>query len=216
MWNNPYRTPTECWQKTSDFPKGKKIPTYLGRAKEKRKNRGKRIGMGPATLGGRWRGKRFHTLGSPFTGRDGGWWRGEASEPWRRAQQKGCRGQSGEIPTQRIGADQHSPAWDACLLTCQGRWGLGTEARASDVRPQGEDWGWLHEESLKGASAPQLAGTESGKRSGPAWEARDHCFGVREERGFLLHVPTEGRTPPKQAPEMGVSCSYHLGLQRQA
>ena len=29
MWNNSYRTPTECWQKTSDFPKGKKIPTYL-------------------------------------------------------------------------------------------------------------------------------------------------------------------------------------------
>ena len=50
-------TPTEqllneCWQKTSDFPKGKKLPTYLGRAKEKRKNRDKRIGMGPAPLGG--------------------------------------------------------------------------------------------------------------------------------------------------------------------
>ena len=35
MWNNSYRTPTEQWQKTSDFPKGKKIPMYLGRAKEK-------------------------------------------------------------------------------------------------------------------------------------------------------------------------------------
>ena len=43
MWNNPYRTSTERWQKTSDFPKGKKLPTYLGRAKEKRKNRDKRI-----------------------------------------------------------------------------------------------------------------------------------------------------------------------------
>ena len=29
MWNNSYRTPTECWQKTSDFPKDKKLPTYL-------------------------------------------------------------------------------------------------------------------------------------------------------------------------------------------
>ena len=28
-------------QKTSDFAKGKKLPTYLGRAKEKRKNRQK-------------------------------------------------------------------------------------------------------------------------------------------------------------------------------
>ena len=35
MWNNSYRTPTECWQKTSDFPKDKKLPTYLDRAKEK-------------------------------------------------------------------------------------------------------------------------------------------------------------------------------------
>ena len=26
MWTNSYRTPTKCWQKTSDFPKGKKIP----------------------------------------------------------------------------------------------------------------------------------------------------------------------------------------------
>ena len=30
---------TERWQKTSDLPKGKKLPTYLGRAKGKRKNR---------------------------------------------------------------------------------------------------------------------------------------------------------------------------------
>ena len=34
-WNNSYRTPTECWQNTSDLPKGKKLSTYLGRAKEK-------------------------------------------------------------------------------------------------------------------------------------------------------------------------------------
>ena len=37
MWNNSYRTHTEYWQKTSDFPKGKEIPMYLGRAKEKKK-----------------------------------------------------------------------------------------------------------------------------------------------------------------------------------
>ena len=50
MWNNSYRTPTECWQKTSGFPKGKKIPTYLGRAKEKRKNRDNRDGTQPERL----------------------------------------------------------------------------------------------------------------------------------------------------------------------
>ena len=55
---------------------------------------------------------------------------------------------------------------------------LGAKAQASEFRPQGEDWGWLQEHSLKGASAPQLAGRESGKNSGPAYEARDHCFGV--------------------------------------
>ena len=52
MWNNSNRTTTEHWQKTSDFPKGKKLPMYLGRAKEKRKNRDKSIRMGSAPLGG--------------------------------------------------------------------------------------------------------------------------------------------------------------------
>ena len=49
MWNNSYRTPAECWQKTSDFPKGKKLPTYLSRAKEKTEQK---IGTGPALLRG--------------------------------------------------------------------------------------------------------------------------------------------------------------------
>ena len=88
---------------------------------------------------------------------------GEALEPWRRAQQQGCRGKSREMPAQTITADQHSPARETCLLTCQDRWGLGAEARASEVRPQGEDWGWLREHSLKGASAPPLVGGSPGK-----------------------------------------------------
>ena len=49
------------WQKTSDFPKGKKIPMYLGRAKEKRKNRDKRIGTGPAPVGGSCEGGKVST-----------------------------------------------------------------------------------------------------------------------------------------------------------
>ena len=61
VWNNCYRTPTEPWQKTSNFSKGKKLPTYLGRAKEKRKNRDKRIGMGPAPLGGSCEGGKVST-----------------------------------------------------------------------------------------------------------------------------------------------------------
>ena len=88
-----------------------------------------------------------------------------------------------------------------------GRAGLGAEARAS-VGSQGENWGWRREHSLKGASAPQLAGRESGKKSGAAEEARDHCFRVCEERGF--------RAPPKRAPETDMSHGYQCGPQRRA
>ena len=63
---------------------------------------------------------------------------------------------------------------------------------------------------------PQLARREYGKKSGPAEKTRDHCLRVHEECGFLLHVPTDDRAPPKQAPEMDMSCGYHLGPQRQA
>ena len=52
VWNNSYRTPAECWQKTSDLPKDKKLPTYLVGQKKKEKNRDKRIGMGSAPVGG--------------------------------------------------------------------------------------------------------------------------------------------------------------------
>ena len=62
MWNNSYRSPTERWQKTSDFPKGKKLPSYLGRAKKKkRNNRDKRIGMGPVPVGGSCEGRKVST-----------------------------------------------------------------------------------------------------------------------------------------------------------
>ena len=115
-----------------------------------------------------------------------------------------------------ISAEQHSPAREACLLTRRGGRGLGAEARASEVRPQREDWGWLGEHSLKGASVPQIARRESGENSGPSAKARDLCFRVCEERGFLPSVPTEGRALPKRAPEMGMSCGYHLEPQRQA
>ena len=61
----------------------------------------------------------------PYTRKPLHWWRQwvggvEASGPWRRVQPQGSRGQSGDIPAQRIGADLHSPAQEACLLTRQG------------------------------------------------------------------------------------------------
>ena len=55
------------------------------------------------------------------------------------------------------GLSAHPPGWA----------GLGAEARAL-VGSQGEDWGWRREDSLKGASAPRLAGRESRKKSGAA------------------------------------------------
>ena len=61
MWENSYRTSAEHWQKTSDFLNGNKIPTYMGRAKEKRKNRDKRIGTGPAPVGGSCEGGKVST-----------------------------------------------------------------------------------------------------------------------------------------------------------
>ena len=68
----------------------------------------------------------------------------------------------GSVPT-----STHQPE----RLVCSPRWGrqgLGAEARASEVRSQGEDWGWLHKHSLKGGSAPQLPRRESRKKPGTA------------------------------------------------
>ena len=146
-------TPTEHLLnagRTQTSQKARKSPrTWVGQKKKKKQRQKNRDGT--CTSGRElWRRKSFHTLGSPFTGGDGKVGGGEASEPQRRAQQQGCRGHSGEIPAQRISADQHSPAWEACLLTHRGGWGLAAEAQASEVRPQGEDWGWLREHSLKG------------------------------------------------------------------
>ena len=71
MWNSVYRTPTECWQKTSHFPKGKKIPTYLGRAKEKEKKETKELRWDQPLWEGGVKDEKFpHTRKPPY-GRDG-------------------------------------------------------------------------------------------------------------------------------------------------
>ena len=83
--------------------------------------------------------ERFPHTRSPFAGGDCRWWRGETSEPRRRAQPRGCGGQSGEIPAQRLGAEQHSPAREACLLTRRG--GRGWELRLGFGRIAGRGLG---------------------------------------------------------------------------
>ena len=62
----------------------------------------------------------------------------------------------GSVPTS-------SPAREACLLTRRGGPGLGAEAQASEVRSQGEDWGWLREHSLKGLLRHGWPGGSPGK-----------------------------------------------------
>ena len=60
----------------------------------------------------------------------------------RRAKQRDSRTEERCRPalTSLRGLSAHPP----------GRAGLGAEARASEVRSQGEDWGWVREHSLKG------------------------------------------------------------------
>ena len=65
----------------------------------------------------------------------------------------------GSVPT-----STHQPERLVCSPDSRTGWGLGAEAWASEVRSQGEDWGWLHEHSLKRASAPQLARRSLRKR----------------------------------------------------
>ena len=51
----------------------------------------------------------------------------------------------GSVPT-----SSHQPERLVCLPTGWDGSGLGAEARSLEVRSQGQDWGWLHEYSLKG------------------------------------------------------------------
>ena len=169
MWNNSHRTPTECWQKTSDVPKGKKIPTYLGRAKEKRSNRDKRIGTGPAPLGGSCEGGKVSTHKQAPSLAETGVGGGELQSHGGEHSNWGAEGKVERFPHRgSVPTSTHQPERLVCSPAGRDGCGLGAEAWASEVRSQGEDWGWLSEHSLKGASAPQLAGRESGKKSGPA------------------------------------------------
>ena len=72
MWNSSYRTPTERWQKTSDFPKGKKLTTYLDRAKGKRKNRDKEWGWDLHLWEGAVKEEKFPHTRKPLHWRRGG------------------------------------------------------------------------------------------------------------------------------------------------
>ena len=139
-----------------------------------------------------------------------GW--GELQSHRGECSNRGAEGKAERFPHRGSVPTQNSPAREACLLTRWGGWGLGAEVPASEIRCQGDDCCWLHEQNLKGASAPQLAGRESGKKSRAAKDARNFflslCFVGHEERVL--------RQLLKGAPEMGVSFGYQHGPERQA
>ena len=80
--------------------------------------------------------ERFPHTRKPLRGRRLRVAEGGALEPRRKALPQGCGRQSGEIPARRIGAEQHSPAREACLLSRRGGWGweLRLRLRRSDPR----------------------------------------------------------------------------------
>ena len=56
-----FKKPLNAGRRPQTSQKARNSPTYLGRAKEKRKYRDKRIGMGPASVGGNCEGGKVST-----------------------------------------------------------------------------------------------------------------------------------------------------------
>ena len=132
---------------TSDLPKGKKLPTYLDMAKEKRKHRDKRIGMGPAPVGGSCEGGSFHTLGSPFTGGDrvggwggGGWGGGKLQSHGGECSNRGAEGKAERFPHRgTVPTSTHQPERLVCSPARTGRgWELRLRLQRSDPRERTE------------------------------------------------------------------------------
>ena len=124
-------TPTEhrlnAGRRPQTSQKARNSPrTWVGQ-KKKEKTETKEYGWDLHQCEGAVKEERFPHTRKPLRGQRLRVAEGEASGPWRRAQQQGCGGQSGEIPAQRLGAHQHSPAREACLLPRRG--GQGWELR---------------------------------------------------------------------------------------
>ena len=113
-------------------------------------------------------------------------WRRRGVAGWKlrsHGRERSNRGAEGKVERFPHGGSvltsTHQPERLVCSPTRMGGgWGLGAEAQASEVRSQGEDWGWRREHSLKGASAPQLAGREARRRAA-----------LTSPRGLSAHPP---------------------------
>ena len=94
-----------------------------------------------------------------------GWVGGKLRSHRGERSKRGTEGKAERFPHRgSVPTSTHHPEKLVCF-THWGGWGLGAEARASEVRSQGEDWGWLREHSLKGADSPQIAEREFGKKT---------------------------------------------------
>ena len=138
MWNNSCRTPSEHWQKTPVFQKGKPQSSQneIGqKIRIKRETKGFQTGI---CVPGKewWRRKSVCTLRNPLTGGDGGSFR----NPWGNTATGAPKAKERELTTE-ITAKQHFPAEKrlACPLWWKraGWWGSGFWGRAS-----GEDQYW--------------------------------------------------------------------------
>ena len=110
MWNTPTEHLLNASRRPQTSQKARNSPrTWVG-LKKKGKTETKEYGRDLHLWEGAVKEEKFPKTRKPLHWRRQGVGAAEASEPWRRAQQQGCRGQSGEIPAQRIGAHQHSTA----------------------------------------------------------------------------------------------------------
>ena len=111
----------------------------MGRAKEKRKNRDKRIGTGPAPLKGSCEGGKVsthYTLGSPFIGGDGGWVGGKLQSHGGERSNRGAEGKVERFPHRgSVPTSTHQPERLVCSPAgAGGGWELRLRLRSSDPR----------------------------------------------------------------------------------
>ena len=136
MWNNSYRTPTECWQKTSDFPKARNSPrTWVGQ--KKKQKRVKRIGMGPTPLGGSCEGGKVSThQEAPSLAETAGGGGGKLWSHGGERSNKGPEGKAERFPHRgSVPTSTHHPERLVCSTAGNGGvWELRPRLRRSDPR----------------------------------------------------------------------------------
>ena len=183
MGYNSHRTSSECWQRSPDFQKGKPTSLQWGSAKDKDKKEDKGAqDWALVRREGVMKEEYFLQLENPLTGGA----RGGASETQRGAQWDGCSKSKMEKTHQRSLPNQEEAH---TLMSTHSEMGLGTEAKASGVSPQGKDqnwppWRYSERDNVTLQKQPK-------ENPGASREEKDHSH-----RKALMHMLTEQRTPP--------------------